>query len=125
MSPLPSNKFILCVLMIWHESAMLYFDPIFNKERILSLFLCIFILNLCLFSLLSALPRHPLPFAAKNIFYDERWVEKQDRAFTCWLNYVLTPEIDTPKDPNKNVKSRFPNCFEARLFLSDLNMCTL
>ncbi|XP_054761637.2 abnormal spindle-like microcephaly-associated protein homolog [Lytechinus pictus] len=52
----------------------------------------------------SALPRHPLPFAAKNIFYDERWMEKQDRAFTCWLNYVLTPDIDTPKDPNKNVK---------------------
>eukprot|EP00057_Strongylocentrotus_purpuratus_P032518 XP_787918.3 PREDICTED: abnormal spindle-like microcephaly-associated protein homolog isoform X1 [Strongylocentrotus purpuratus] len=52
----------------------------------------------------SALPRHPLPFAARNIFYDERWMEKQDRAFTCWLNYVLTPDIDTPKDPNKNVK---------------------
>ncbi|XP_071499348.1 abnormal spindle-like microcephaly-associated protein homolog [Diadema antillarum] len=52
----------------------------------------------------TALPRHPLPFAAKNIFYDERWMEKQDRAFTCWLNYILTPEVDTPKDPNKKVK---------------------
>ncbi|XP_072172217.1 abnormal spindle-like microcephaly-associated protein homolog [Diadema setosum] len=52
----------------------------------------------------TALPRHPLPFAAKNIFYDERWMEKQDRAFTCWLNYILTPEVDTPKDPNKKIK---------------------
>lgn len=41
---------------------------------------------------LSAIPRHPMPFAAKNMFYDERWIEKQENAFTCWLNYVLTPD---------------------------------
>ena len=23
--------------------------------------------------------RHPMPFAAKNMFYDERWIEKQER----------------------------------------------
>ncbi|XP_053718819.1 abnormal spindle-like microcephaly-associated protein isoform X2 [Synchiropus splendidus] len=40
----------------------------------------------------TAVPRHPLPFAAKNMFYDERWMEKQERGFTWWLNYVLTPE---------------------------------
>ncbi|XP_019740087.1 abnormal spindle-like microcephaly-associated protein [Hippocampus comes] len=40
----------------------------------------------------TAIPRHPLPFAAKNMFYDERWIEKQERAFTWWLNYVLTPD---------------------------------
>lgn len=33
-----------------------------------------------------------MPFAAKNMFYDERWIEKQENAFTCWLNYVLTPD---------------------------------
>lgn len=33
-----------------------------------------------------------MPFAAKNMFYDERWIEKQENAFTCWVNYVLTPD---------------------------------
>ncbi|MBN3324494.1 ASPM protein, partial [Atractosteus spatula] len=40
----------------------------------------------------TAIPRHPLPFAAKNMFYDERWIEKQERGFTWWVNYVLTPD---------------------------------
>ncbi|XP_036443214.1 abnormal spindle-like microcephaly-associated protein [Colossoma macropomum] len=40
----------------------------------------------------TAIPRHPLPFAAKNMFYDERWLEKQERGFTWWMNYVLTPD---------------------------------
>ncbi|XP_077573528.1 abnormal spindle-like microcephaly-associated protein homolog isoform X2 [Stigmatopora nigra] len=40
----------------------------------------------------AAIPRHPLPFAAKNMFYDERWIEKQERGFTWWLNYILTPD---------------------------------
>lgn len=42
--------------------------------------------------MLTAIPRHPLPFAAKNMFYDERWIEKQERGFTWWMNYVLTPD---------------------------------
>ncbi|XP_028299451.1 abnormal spindle-like microcephaly-associated protein isoform X2 [Gouania willdenowi] len=46
----------------------------------------------------TALPRHPMPFAAKNMFYDERWIEKQERGFTWWINYVLTPE-DFKVDP--------------------------
>ena len=25
----------------------------------------------------KAIPRHPMPFAAKNMYYDERWIEKQ------------------------------------------------
>eukprot|EP00064_Thunnus_orientalis_P020181 superscaffoldBa00005417_g20313 len=40
----------------------------------------------------AAIPRHPMPFAAKNMFYDERWIEKQERGFTWWINYVLTPD---------------------------------
>lgn len=23
--------------------------------------------------------KHPMPYAAKNMFYDERWIEKQER----------------------------------------------
>ncbi|XP_013911202.1 PREDICTED: abnormal spindle-like microcephaly-associated protein [Thamnophis sirtalis] len=38
------------------------------------------------------IPRHPMPFAAKNMFYDEQWKEKQQRGFTWWLNFVLTPD---------------------------------
>ena len=33
-----------------------------------------------------------MPFAAKNMFYDERWIEKQESGFTCWINYILTPD---------------------------------
>ncbi|NXT77938.1 ASPM protein, partial [Zapornia atra] len=40
----------------------------------------------------TAIPRHPMPFAAKNMFYDEHWKEKQQRGFTWWLNFVLTPD---------------------------------
>ena len=53
----------------------------------------------------SALPKHPLPFAAKNVYYDERWMEKQERGFVRWLNFVLTPpdeENGTAIDANKS-----------------------
>lgn len=33
-----------------------------------------------------------MPFAAKNMFYDERWMAKQERGFTWWLNFILTPD---------------------------------
>ncbi|XP_037006810.2 abnormal spindle-like microcephaly-associated protein [Artibeus jamaicensis] len=42
-------------------------------------------------------PRHPMPFAARNMFYDERWKEKQQQGFTWWLNFVLTPDDLTVK----------------------------
>ena len=25
------------------------------------------------------------------MFYDKDWVEKQERGFTAWLNFILTP----------------------------------
>ncbi|XP_006734124.1 abnormal spindle-like microcephaly-associated protein isoform X2 [Leptonychotes weddellii] len=43
------------------------------------------------------IPRHPMPFAAKNMFYDERWKEKQEQGFTWWLNFILTPDDFTVK----------------------------
>ena len=43
--------------------------------------------------------RHPNPFATRNTYYDERWVEKQENGFKKWLNFILTPpegfEVDT------------------------------
>ncbi|XP_061184440.1 abnormal spindle-like microcephaly-associated protein homolog [Saccostrea echinata] len=42
----------------------------------------------------TALPKHPLPFASKNIYYDERWMEKQERGFSHWLNFILTPSTE-------------------------------
>ncbi|WAQ95520.1 ASPM-like protein [Mya arenaria] len=39
----------------------------------------------------SVIPKHPLAFAAKNMYYDERWMEKQERGFVNWLNFILTP----------------------------------
>jgi abnormal spindle-like microcephaly-associated protein len=26
----------------------------------------------------TSIPRHPMPFAAKNMYYDERWIDKQE-----------------------------------------------
>uniref|UniRef100_A0AC11EJB5 Assembly factor for spindle microtubules n=1 Tax=Ovis aries TaxID=9940 RepID=A0AC11EJB5_SHEEP len=48
-------------------------------------------------ALKAGIPRHPMPFAAKNIFYDERWKEKQEQGFTWWLNFILTPDDFTVK----------------------------
>ncbi|XP_006834297.1 PREDICTED: abnormal spindle-like microcephaly-associated protein homolog [Chrysochloris asiatica] len=48
-------------------------------------------------ALKTDIPRHPMPFAAKNMFYDERWKEKQELGFTWWLNFILTPDDFTVK----------------------------
>lgn len=48
-----------------------------------------------------------MPFAAKNMFYDERWIEKQERGFTWWINYVLTP--DDFKVNTEVAKGAFPS----------------
>ncbi|XP_010222974.1 PREDICTED: abnormal spindle-like microcephaly-associated protein [Tinamus guttatus] len=58
----------------------------------------------------TAIPRHPMPFAAKNMFYDERWKEKQQRGFTWWLNFILTPDDFT-------VKANTPEVNAAALIL--------
>jgi abnormal spindle-like microcephaly-associated protein len=39
----------------------------------------------------SGLVHHPNPFAARNMYYDERWIQKQENGFQKWLNFVLTP----------------------------------
>jgi len=36
---------------------------------------------------------HPNPFASRNMYYDEKWVEKQERGFSKWLNFFLTPQL--------------------------------
>nr|XP_056700702.1 abnormal spindle-like microcephaly-associated protein [Euleptes europaea] len=53
----------------------------------------------------TGLPRHPMPFVAKNMFYDERWKEKQQRGFTWWLNFVLTPDDFTVKTDTSQVNA--------------------
>lgn len=55
-------------------------------------YLFIYFFPLLILFILTVIPRHPLPFAAKNMFYDERWIEKQERGFTWWMNYVFTPD---------------------------------
>lgn len=54
-----------------------------------------------------ALPKHPMPFAAKNMYYDERWMEKQERGFVTWLNFVLTPPEEQQIDARKPKKSGY------------------
>ncbi|NXB74716.1 ASPM protein, partial [Donacobius atricapilla] len=62
----------------------------------------------------TVIPRHPMPFAAKNMFYDERWKEKQQRGFTWWLNFVLTPD-------DFNVKTNTSHVNAAALVLGEEN----
>ncbi|NWV53811.1 ASPM protein, partial [Daphoenositta chrysoptera] len=62
----------------------------------------------------TVIPRHPMPFAAKNMFYDERWKEKQQRGFTWWLNFVLTPD-------DFNVKTNTSQVNAAALTLGEEN----
>ncbi|XP_063200790.1 abnormal spindle-like microcephaly-associated protein [Chroicocephalus ridibundus] len=62
----------------------------------------------------TVIPRHPMPFAAKNMFYDERWKEKQQRGFTWWLNFVLTPD-------DFSVKTNAPQVNAAALILGEEN----
>ena len=68
--------------------------------------------------LFTALPKHPMPFVAKNVYYDERWMEKQERGFIKWLNFVLTPpdEYVEAKKPQKGVFSLIPIFFCGKLF---------
>ena len=40
----------------------------------------------------SSLIHRPNPFASRNMYYDDKWVEKQERGFTRWLNFMLTPQ---------------------------------
>uniref|UniRef100_A0A8B9I7R5 Assembly factor for spindle microtubules n=1 Tax=Anser brachyrhynchus TaxID=132585 RepID=A0A8B9I7R5_9AVES len=62
----------------------------------------------------TVIPRHPMPFAAKNMFYDERWKEKQQRGFTWWLNFVLTPD-------DFNVRTNTSQVNAAALILGEEN----
>lgn len=32
-----------------------------------------------------------MPFASKNMYYDERWMDKEESGFVKWLNFVLSP----------------------------------
>ncbi|XP_072199461.1 abnormal spindle-like microcephaly-associated protein [Excalfactoria chinensis] len=62
----------------------------------------------------TVIPRHPMPFAAQNMFYDERWKEKQQRGFTWWLNFVLTPD-------DFSVKTNISQVNAAALILGEEN----
>ncbi len=48
----------------------------------------------------QAVVRHPNPFAARNIYYDERWVQKQENGFKKWLNFILTPDCLQEEQPH-------------------------
>ena len=55
---------------------------------------------------IAVLPKHPLAFAARNMYYDERWMEKQERGFVAWLNFVLTP-VDDVQGSDVKVKGQY------------------
>ncbi|KAI8496628.1 hypothetical protein Bbelb_252830 [Branchiostoma belcheri] len=40
---------------------------------------------------------HYMPYVSKNMYYDERWMQKQERAFIQWLNFILIPNTMEPQ----------------------------
>ncbi|XP_054714692.1 abnormal spindle-like microcephaly-associated protein homolog [Uloborus diversus] len=69
--------------------------------------------NVEVYSVLS----HRNPYASSNLYYDKRWMEKQEVAFTSWLNYILTPadsfnssddEVDSAKIWIESIKDTAP-----------------
>lgn len=36
--------------------------------------------------------KHPNPTGSRNLYYDEKWVQKQEAGFQKWLNFILTPD---------------------------------
>ncbi|XP_032240895.2 abnormal spindle-like microcephaly-associated protein homolog [Nematostella vectensis] len=52
----------------------------------------------------TSIPQHPMPYAAKNMYYDERWIDKQEEGFTRWLNFILTPPDDCDVQLQKDKK---------------------
>lgn len=43
-----------------------------------------------------------LPYVTTNDMYDEKWIDKQERSFSQWLNYEFNVMVDSfsPKDPS-------------------------
>ena len=80
--------------MIYMKWRLIFFEKKFKKKKIIEFRLLQFSTSRVIvihYQYFSALPKHPLPFAAKNMYYDERWMEKQERGFVNWLNFILTP----------------------------------
>ncbi|XP_006822558.1 uncharacterized protein LOC100313557 [Saccoglossus kowalevskii] len=49
----------------------------------------------------KSISSRPMMYASQNMYYDEKWMKKQELGFTRWLNFILTPdELDCPKDPS-------------------------
>ncbi|KAF9099502.1 hypothetical protein BGX23_001647 [Mortierella sp. AD031] len=58
----------------------------------------------------TALPNTPpapggystLPYVTSNEMYDEKWIDKQERSFSQWLNHEFNVTVDSfsPKDPS-------------------------
>ncbi|KAI8483826.1 hypothetical protein Bbelb_384840 [Branchiostoma belcheri] len=52
---------------------------------------------------------HYMPYVSKNMYYDERWMQKQERAFIQWLNFILIPNTMEPQlCQNVTVPGRMP-----------------
>ena len=58
------------------------------------------------------LPRHPLPYAAKNMYYDEKWTEKQERGKEVGT-YM---KVQTPQRLSKHQSTSIPTVLLRTLY---------
>jgi len=61
-------------------------------------------------------PRQVNPFATRNTYYDERWIEKQANGFKKWLNFVLTPPEGFEVDVTSSVNAKSGKLDVAKLW---------
>lgn len=65
-----------------------------------------------------------MPYASKNMYYDERWMDKEERGFVKWLNFVLSPPdyyFEAKKQKGSYTKALKADCSKASY--SNLQFC--
>ena len=61
--------------------------------------LATFVWGLILFRAARCKHSTPCRCSARNMFYDERWIAKQERSFTKWVNYTFATHSADGFDP--------------------------
>ena len=59
------------------------------------------------------------------MYYDERWIEKQENGFKKWLNFVLTPPEDFETPGKLDVAKLWTACKCLQRVLALRDFCVL
>jgi hypothetical protein len=65
----------------------------------------------------------PLPYVAHNDMYDDNWADKQERAFTQWINYEFNAGADASLRSPANADGSSLRQFSASLAYEGAFLC--